>query len=112
MWHMEIERAETFLPYFENIRARTIRVASLIPPDHVDWTHRSGAFTLGDLVRHIAATEQWMFAENVRGGPAAIPDMDGNSPTGATPFSPTSRGCTEDAMIIFRGLTAEQLARR
>jgi uncharacterized damage-inducible protein DinB len=106
---MEIESADTFLPYFENIRARTIRVASLIPPDRVEWTHREGAFTLGDLVRHIAATERWMFAENVRGRPSRYP---GHGPELAAGFPAVLAYLAkmhEESMLVFRGLTPEQL---
>jgi uncharacterized damage-inducible protein DinB len=106
---MEIESADTFLPYFENIRARTIRVASLIPPDRVEWTHRDGAFTLGDIVRHVAATERWMFAENVRGRPSRYP---GHGPELAAGFTAVLAYLTkmhEESMLVFRGLTPEQL---
>jgi uncharacterized damage-inducible protein DinB len=108
---MEIERVETFLPYFENIRARTIRVASLVPPDRIEWTHRAGAFTFGDLVRHIAATERWMFAENVRGRPSRYP---GHGPELAEGFDAVIAylgRMHEESMLIFRGLTPEQLQR-
>jgi uncharacterized damage-inducible protein DinB len=108
---MEIERAETFLPYFENIRARTIRVASLIPPDRIEWTHRPGAFTLGDIVRHIAATERWMFAENVRGRPSRYASHGPELADGIDAVLEYLTRMHEEAMIIFRGLTPEQLAR-
>jgi uncharacterized damage-inducible protein DinB len=108
---MEITRIETFLPYFENIRARTIRVASLIPPDRVEWTHRAGAFTLGDLVRHIAATERWMFAENVRGRPSRYPGHDRGLADGFDAMIAYLGRMHEEAMLIFRGLTPEQLQR-
>lgn len=70
---MEITSIDGFLPYFDGIRARTIRVAECIPRDRIDWTHRDGAFTLGDLLRHVAATERYMFAENVSGRPSRYP---------------------------------------
>ncbi len=70
---MEIHSIARFLPYFENIRKRTQRVVDVIPPEHVEWTHQEGKFTLGDLVRHIAATERYMFAENVSGHESRYP---------------------------------------
>ncbi len=70
---MEIRSIATFLPYFENIRKRTQRVVDVIPRKHVEWTHQEGKFTLGDLVRHIAATERFMFAENVQGNESRYP---------------------------------------
>ncbi|HUO52644.1 MAG TPA: DinB family protein [Gemmatimonadaceae bacterium] len=108
---MEIVRADTFLPYFENIRARTIRVASLIPPDRVEWTHRAGAFTLGDLVRHIAATERWMFAENVRGRASRYPGHGRELADGFEAVLAYLSRMHEESMLIFRDLTPEQLQR-
>ncbi len=45
---------DDFLHYFERVRERTRRVAACIPSDRIEWTYKVGAFTLGDLVRHIA----------------------------------------------------------
>jgi uncharacterized damage-inducible protein DinB len=64
---MEISTIQPFLQYFGNVRERTMRVARCIPPDKIDWSYAPGKFTLGDLLRHIAVTERYMFAENVQG---------------------------------------------
>jgi uncharacterized damage-inducible protein DinB len=64
---MEISTIQPFLQYFGNVRERTMRVARCIPPDKIDWSCAPGKFTLGDLLRHIAVTERYMFAENVQG---------------------------------------------
>lgn len=63
---MEIHSVNSFLRYFESIRARTMRVIACIPPDRIDWAYREGKFTLGDLVRHLGASERYMFAENAK----------------------------------------------
>ncbi len=70
---MEIRSAGQFLEYWEGIRARTRRVVMCIPPDRLEWTYRSGAFTLGDLVRHLATIERYMYAETVSGRPSRYP---------------------------------------
>ena len=54
---------EDFLHYFEQVRERTMRVVSAVPEDKVEWTCRPGDWTFGDLARHIAATERYVFAE-------------------------------------------------
>lgn len=64
---MEIRDPAVFLRYFENIRARTLRVIGEIPPDRVDWRPTPDAFSFADLIRHLGAMERWMFAENVAG---------------------------------------------
>src|SRR5262245_53164890 len=56
---------DEFLAHFEKVRQRTRRVAECIPADRIDWAYKPGAFSLGDLVRHIAVTERYIWAETV-----------------------------------------------
>ncbi|MFY9530504.1 MAG: DinB family protein [Candidatus Acidiferrales bacterium] len=63
---MEIQNIGAFLDYFDKVRGRTLRVVRCAPPDRLDWTFREGRWTLGDLIRHIAATERYIFAENIQ----------------------------------------------
>jgi uncharacterized damage-inducible protein DinB len=65
---MEISTVQSFLDYFRKIRERTMRVVACIPHDKVEWRAAPGKFTLGDLARHIAATERNVFAECACGG--------------------------------------------
>lgn len=67
---MEIRSVKQFLEYWDSLRGRTRRVVTCIPPERLEWTHRAGAFTLGDLVRHLASIERYMFAETVAGRPS------------------------------------------
>jgi uncharacterized damage-inducible protein DinB len=67
---MEIHTIQPFLHYFGNVRERTMRVARCIPPDKLDWSYAPGKFTLGDLLRHIAVAERYMWAENLQGKPS------------------------------------------
>ena len=64
---MEFQTIQPFLHYFGSVRERTMRVARCIPPDKIDWTYAPGKFTLGDLLRHLAVVERYMWAENVQG---------------------------------------------
>jgi uncharacterized damage-inducible protein DinB len=64
---MEIRTIEPFLQYFKNVRERTMRVARCIPPDKLDWSYAPGKFTLGDLLRHMAVAERFMWAETLQG---------------------------------------------
>jgi len=65
---MEILTIAPFLDYFEKVRSRTMRLVACIPPGELEWRCKEGKFTLGDLVRHIAAVERNVFAESVAGG--------------------------------------------
>jgi uncharacterized damage-inducible protein DinB len=67
---MEIEHIDTFLEYLSRIHQRTDRVVRCIPPEQLEWTYREGKFTLGDVVRHIATIERFMFVETVCGRPS------------------------------------------
>ena len=67
---MQIQDTKNFLDYLDRIHQRTLRVARCIPPDKMEWAYRVGKFTLGDLVRHIAAIERYMFAETIQGKPS------------------------------------------
>jgi uncharacterized damage-inducible protein DinB len=70
---MEILSIGPFLDYWESVRGRTKRVAQRIPPDQIEWSHAPGKFTLGDLVRHLATIERYMYAETVKGRPSSYP---------------------------------------
>ena len=66
---MEIRDPREFLNFFDKVHQRTMKVVRLIPADQVDWTYREDRFTLGELARHIAASNRHIFAETARGGP-------------------------------------------
>jgi uncharacterized damage-inducible protein DinB len=70
---MEIRSISQFLEYWDNLRGRTRRVVTCIPPERLEWSQRDGAFTLGDLVRHLATIERYMYAETVVGRPSRYP---------------------------------------
>jgi uncharacterized damage-inducible protein DinB len=70
---MEIQSIKQFLEYWSSVRGRTRRVVTCIPPERLEWSHRSGAFTFGDLVRHLATIERFMYAETVAGRPSRYP---------------------------------------
>lgn len=68
---MEIKTIQKFLSYYENIRAGTHAIIQTIPPDKINWTYKTGKFTIGDIIRHIAAIERYLFVEIVLGNPPA-----------------------------------------
>ena len=87
---------DEFLHHFERVRERTRRVAACIPAEQVEWTYKAGAFTLGDLVRHIAVTERFIWAETVHNRPVAYARTGASSPTAATRCWRSSIGCTKN----------------
>jgi uncharacterized damage-inducible protein DinB len=109
---MEITTIAQFLPYFDGIRMRTLRVAECIPRDRLEWTHRDGAFTFGDLLRHIAATERYMFAENVQGRPSRYPGHGRELADGYDAVFDFVRRLHRESMDIFADLGPDRLAVR
>ena len=67
---MELKDLNTFLKYYTRIRQRTMRVIQFIPPDKIEWTYTEGKFTFGDLIRHLAAIERFMYAETAQFRPS------------------------------------------
>lgn len=70
---MEIRSVDGFLGYLTRVRERTERVVGLVPDRRFGWRPEPGAFSFADLLRHVAALERYMFAENVRGQPSRYP---------------------------------------
>ncbi len=70
---MEIRTADEFLKYHSKVHERTRIAIDHIPEEHLEWTYKEGKFTLGDLVRHLAAINRFMFAEIARGGTNQYP---------------------------------------
>lgn len=67
---MQIITISPFLEYYDRVRRRTLNLVAVIPPEKMDWAYKPGKFTIADVLRHIAAIERFMFAENVLHRPA------------------------------------------
>jgi uncharacterized damage-inducible protein DinB len=65
--------AHEFADYLDRVHERTRRIVVLIPRHDIEWSPRSGGFTFGGLVRHLAGIERWMYAETVSGRPSRYP---------------------------------------
>jgi uncharacterized damage-inducible protein DinB len=68
---MEITRIAPFLDYLDRVHERTRRVVMQIPPAALEWSPAPGKFSFGDLVRHLATIERYMYAETVHGRQSA-----------------------------------------
>jgi uncharacterized damage-inducible protein DinB len=109
---MVIADAASFLAYLAKVRGRTLAVARAIPEDKIEWRPHEGAFSFGDILRHLGATERYMFAENARQQPARYP---GNGPELARGYGAVFAYLTrthEEAVAIFAGLEPADLQRK
>jgi uncharacterized damage-inducible protein DinB len=107
---MEIARIEPFLDYYEKVRARTRRLVELVPAEKMDVAPIAGKFTFADLIRHVAAIERYLYAENVRGKPSRYRGCGKELADGRDAVLRFFDACHEEAVAIFRTLTPERLA--
>lgn len=103
---------DEFLAQFERVRFRTRRVVECIPADRVDWAYKPGAFTLGDLVRHIAVAERYIWAETVHRRQSAYTTHGRELADTRDAVIAFLDRCHEDAMTLFRALTPEMLTEK
>jgi uncharacterized damage-inducible protein DinB len=57
-----------FTRYWTRVRGRTFRLFDVVPEGSLDWSPGAGAMTVGDVFRHLALTERWLFVEVASGG--------------------------------------------
>jgi uncharacterized damage-inducible protein DinB len=109
---MEIRSVSQFLEYWTSLRGRTRRVVESIPPERLEWSYRAGAFTLGDLVRHLATIERFMYAETVAGRPSRYPGCGRELADGYEAVLAYFDRLDEEAKAIIGSLTDADLTRK
>ncbi|HTL05650.1 MAG TPA: DinB family protein [Gemmatimonadales bacterium] len=109
---MEIRSIAPFLEYWAGFRARTRRIAACIPPDRIEWSHRPGKFSLGDLVRHLATIERYMYAETVAGRPSRYPGCGRELAEGHEAVLALLDRLGEESRAIFQQLSDADLQRK
>ena len=109
---MEITAVEQFLPYYENIRERTMKLARAIPPDMIEWSYLPGKFTLGDLLRHIACIERYLWAEIVQGKPNRYQGCGRDLADGYKNVIAFVERLHKESVQIFAKLTPEDLKKK
>jgi uncharacterized damage-inducible protein DinB len=109
---MEIRDLGEFVNYFNKVHERTMRVVRAIPPGQVDWTFREGKFTLGDLVRHIAVVNRYMFLEVARGRPSAYAGCGRNLAASYPEIVEFAERLHRESMEILSRFTPDDLQRK
>jgi uncharacterized damage-inducible protein DinB len=106
---MEVRSVTPFLDYWEKVRGRTRRVVDCIPAEHLEWTWQAGKFSLGDLVRHLAGIERYMYAENAQRKPSRYPGHARELADGPDDVRSYFERSHAESMEIFRSLTDADL---
>ena len=109
---MEIQRIDSFLEYLDKVHQRTMRVVRCIPPDQLEWSYAPGKFTLGDLARHIAAINRYMFTENVQGKPSRYAGCGKELADGYGPVVQFMERMHRESAEIFSRLSQDDLNRK
>jgi uncharacterized damage-inducible protein DinB len=95
--------------YVDRIRERTMRVVACVPPDRIDWTYQEGKFTFGDVMRHLASIERWMFAENAMLRPSRYPGHGPELADGYDAVVDYMRRMHTESMALFAEADLEAL---
>lgn len=109
---MEVQNINSFLHYFKRVRHRTLKIIQCIPPDKIEWTYQEGRFTLGDLVRHLATIERYMYAENAQFKPSLYPGCGEELASGHENILAYLNKCHEESLAIFSQLSPADLQKK
>jgi uncharacterized damage-inducible protein DinB len=107
---MEIRELSVFLDYLASVHGRTRRVILCIPPADLEWAPAPDKFSFGDIVRHLAAIERWMYGETVQGRPSRYKGCGRDLADGFEATLAYYDRLHEESRAIFASLTPEQLA--
>lgn len=106
---MEIRDPQTFLAYLDSTHARTRRVIERIPAADLEWSPAPGKFSFGDLIRHLACIERYMYAETVQGKPSLYAGHGRELAEGLDDVLAFYGRLHAESLAIFASLTPEQL---
>ncbi|WP_223609463.1 DinB family protein [Chryseobacterium sp. OSA05B] len=109
---MEITSVTSFIDYYEKVRARTLRLIEVVPPEHLDFSYKPGKFTIGDQIRHIAAIERYMYGETISGRKSAYQGCGKELADGYETIIAFFNEMHRQTIEIIRGLSDEDLNRK
>ena len=99
----------SFLSYWRNARGRTVRVLEALEAEDLEWAPAPGTFTFGDLFRHLAGLERFMYGENVQGRVNAYPGHSPELASGLDGVRTYLEHCHAEALVIFGSLSEQDL---
>ncbi len=109
---MEIKDVNSFLKYYSRVKGRTRRLFDYIPPEHIEWTCQEGRFTIGDLIRHLANIERYLYAETIQHRPGAYTGCGTEFASGLEATIQYYDQCYKESEAIFARLSDEDLLRK
>jgi uncharacterized damage-inducible protein DinB len=109
---MDLNTFHDFLDYYEKVRVRTKVIIARIPADKIDWSYREGKFTLADLIRHLAAIERYMYAENAQFKPSLYSGCGKELADGYEAVLKFLDDAHAESMKIFYSLSEEDINKK
>jgi len=109
---MEITRVRPFLDYLDRIHDRTRRLIDCVRDEDLEWRAAPGRFTAGELIRHLAGIERYMYAETVHGRPMRYPGHDASLAEGLDATKRYYDRLTAESREVFAELTDERLSEK
>ena len=109
---MEVRTVESFLDYYRRIRQRTNRLLEVIPAEKLEWTYRPGKYSIGDIIRHLAGMERYMYAEIAAGRTSAYPGCGKELAAGLENVLQYFHQLHEESLRIFNGMNDDALLQK
>lgn len=106
---MQIADISSFLDYYQDVRARTRRLLTLILPERLEWSWQPSRFTLSDQVRHIAAIKRFLCMEMVLGRRSRYVGCGPELAVGDDATRVFFDRCHAETLHLLRTLSAERL---
>lgn len=104
---MEIRDPQVFLDYLGSVHARTWRVIRCVPPEDLEWAPAPGRFSFGDLIRHLAGIERYLYAESAQRRPNRYPGHGRELADGYEAVLAYYERCHAESRAIFEALSPE-----
>lgn len=109
---MEVTRVASFLEYFERVHQRTRRVVACVREEDLEWSPAPRRMTAGDLIRHLAGTERYMYAETVHGRPSIFQGHGRDVADGLAATVAYYDRLHDESRALFAQLTDARLAEK
>ncbi|HEY4131289.1 MAG TPA: DinB family protein [Gemmatimonadaceae bacterium] len=109
---MELIRVAPFLEYLDRVHERTRRIVEMVQDDDLEWQAAPGRMTPGDMIRHLAGIERYMYAENAHGRPSRFPGHDADIAPGLAATKAYYTRLHGEARALFAELTDARLVEK
>jgi uncharacterized damage-inducible protein DinB len=109
---MEVIRVAPFLEYLDRVHERTRRIVDRVREEDLEWQAAAGRLTPGELIRHLAGIERFMYAETVHGRPSRYPGHGRDLADGLEATKAYYDRLHAESRDLFASLTDERLAEK